>query len=63
MQIYNQNGLLIFLVANLLTGLVNLTMDTLGMGNLAAMCVLIAYGGVVTAFAMALSWSGVKIKL
>ena len=63
MQIFNQNGLLIFLVANLLTGLVNLTMDTLGMGNLAAMCVLIAYGGLVTGFAIALSWSGIKIKL
>lgn len=63
MKAFNQNGLPIFLMANLLTGLVNLTVNTLDMGNLGAMCILIAYAAAVTGFAMGLSYSSVKIKL
>lgn len=63
LHVYNSNGLAIFLVANLLTGLVNLTVNTLDMANLAAMAVLVAYAVAVTGFAVALHASGVKIKL
>jgi phosphatidylinositol glycan class W len=63
LRVYNSNGLAIFLVANLLTGLVNLTVNTLDMSNIAAMAVLIAYAAAVTGFAAALHFSGVKIKL
>ena len=63
MKSFNQNGLAIFLVANLLTGLVNLTLNTLDMSNFGAMCILIAYAAVVTGFAMGLGYSGFKIKL
>jgi glucosaminylphosphatidylinositol acyltransferase len=63
MQAFNQNGLAIFLVANLLTGLVNLTVNTLDMSGLAAMSILIAYAAAVTAFAMGLNYTGIKIKL
>jgi phosphatidylinositol glycan class W len=38
---FNRNGLAVFLVANLLTGLVNMTMPTLHMGVLASMGVLV----------------------
>ena len=63
MRAFNQNGLAIFLIANLLTGLVNLTMNTLDMSSLGAMCILIAYAAAVTGFAMGLSYTGIKIKL
>ena len=62
-RVFNQNGLVIFLVANLLTGLVNLTVNTLDMGNLGAMALLIVYAATLTAFALALSASGIKIKI
>lgn len=63
MQVFNQNGLVVFLVANLLTGLVNLSVNTLDMGSLGAMGVLIAYAAVVTGVAGGLRYTGVKIKL
>jgi glucosaminylphosphatidylinositol acyltransferase len=63
MRVFNSNGLAIFLVANLLTGLVNLTCNTLDMSNIGAMSVLIVYAAAVTAVALGLDYSGVKIKL
>lgn len=63
MSLFNQNGLLIFLVANLLTGLVNLTINTLDMPTLGAMAILVLYCAAVTAFAFGLQLSGLKIRL
>jgi phosphatidylinositol glycan class W len=63
MQAFNSNGLVVFLVANLLTGLVNLTIDTLGMSSLAAMGVLGVYAVLVTGFALGLQGLGIRIKL
>ena len=63
MQAFNSNGLIVFLVANLLTGLVNLTMNTLDMSDLASMGVLIAYAITITGFALGLQQLGIKIKL
>ena len=59
----NRNGLFVFLLANLLTGLVNLTLDTLSMGRLAAMGTLIAYTSLFTAVAVALDRWNLSIKL
>lgn len=63
LKAFNRNGLAIFLVANLLTGLVNLTLDTLSMSNLGAMAVLVAYAALLTAFAVALDAWNLSIKL
>ena len=63
MQAFNSNGLVIFLVANLLTGLVNLTLKTLDMSDLASMGVLIAYAVTVTGVALGMQRLGMKIKL
>ena len=63
MQAFNSNGLVIFLVANLLTGLVNLSFDTMGTGDLAAMGLLGLYAVLVTGFALVLQSFGIRIKL
>ncbi|KIV95824.1 hypothetical protein PV10_03430 [Exophiala mesophila] len=63
LRAFNSNGLAIFLVANLLTGLVNLTCNTLDMSVLSAMAVLSLYAAAVAAVAFGLDASGVKIRL
>ena len=60
---FNRNGLAIFLVANLLTGLVNLTLPTLQMGDLSAMAVLILYMGSVAGVAVVLDYMDISLKL
>lgn len=47
----NRNGLVVFLVANLLTGLVNVSMETMYLGDRAASVVLLGYSGAVCAIA------------
>lgn len=63
MHAYNRNGLAIFLLANLLTGLVNMTIPTLHMSDVGAMTVLVSYMAVLTSVALALDHYDVSIKL
>jgi phosphatidylinositol glycan class W len=58
---FNAGGLAVFLVANLGTGLVNMSLNTLGMSAYRAMAVLLAYMGVLTLSAKYLR--GIKLKL
>lgn len=60
---FNRNGLAIFLLANLLTGAVNLTMPTLDMGRLESMAVIIVYMSICAGTALALDAYNVSIKL
>ncbi|KAF2177666.1 GPI-anchored wall transfer protein 1 [Zopfia rhizophila CBS 207.26] len=60
---FNRNGLAIFLVANLLTGLVNMTMPTIHMGVFESMGVLLGYVSAVSAVALGLDRLNVSIKL
>lgn len=60
---YNRNGLAVFLVANLLTGLVNMTVPTLDVGQVAAVGILVAYAAVLTLFAVGLDTYDISIKL
>jgi phosphatidylinositol glycan class W len=60
---YNRNGLAVFLVANLLTGLVNMTFPTLHMGVFQSMGILVAYIATVTAVAVGLDMYNLTIKL
>ncbi|KAF6831334.1 gpi-anchored wall transfer protein [Colletotrichum musicola] len=60
---YNRNGLFLFLIANLLTGLVNMTVPTLDVGPLATMSILIAYSGTLTGLALALDVYNISIKI
>lgn len=63
MHAYNRNGLAIFLLANLLTGLINMTIPTLHMSDVGAMTVLVSYMAVLTTAALALDHFDVSIKL
>ncbi|KAF1946797.1 GPI-anchored wall transfer protein 1 [Clathrospora elynae] len=60
---FNRNGLVVFLVANLLTGLINMTMPTLHMSVLQSMGVLVAYTATVTGVAVGLDLCNVTVKL
>ena len=60
---FNRNGLAIFLFANLLTGLVNLTLDTLSMSQAGAMAVLVGYAALLTGVAIALDSWNLSVKL
>ncbi|KAF9987665.1 Glucosaminyl phosphatidylinositol (GlcN-PI) nositol acylation protein [Modicella reniformis] len=59
----NRNGLAIFLVANLLTGLVNLSIQTLYSSDSHALAILIAYMGTVSALAWTWQVLGWRLKL
>ncbi|KZF22015.1 GPI-anchored wall transfer protein 1 [Xylona heveae TC161] len=63
LRAYNRNGLGIFLLANLLTGLVNIALPTLTMGPLPAMATLLGYTSLLTGVAAALDQRGISIKL
>ena len=60
---YNRNGLAVFLLANLMTGLVNMTVKTLDAGTGTAMAVLVGYAMVLTLVALGLDARGIAIKI
>jgi phosphatidylinositol glycan class W len=55
--------LAIFLVANLLTGLVNMTVPTLDVAPVVALAILVAYASVLTGVAVALDMYNITLKL
>ncbi|GMI54996.1 hypothetical protein TeGR_g15117, partial [Tetraparma gracilis] len=59
----NRNGLLVFVVANLLTGAANLAVDTIAAGPGVGTAATAAYIAVVDLFALALDWLDVTVKL
>ncbi|KAI9853071.1 MAG: Glucosaminyl phosphatidylinositol (GlcN-PI) nositol acylation protein [Thelocarpon superellum] len=63
LRAYNRNGLFIFLVANLLTGAVNLSVDTLHRSVLESMSILVAYLLVLTGLAVGLDLWRVDLKI
>ncbi|KAI8624766.1 GPI-anchored wall transfer protein 1 [Xylariaceae sp. FL1651] len=63
LRAYNRNGLALFLVANLMTGLVNMTVPTLDVGPVVSMGILVGYAAVLTSFAVALDAWNLSIKL
>jgi phosphatidylinositol glycan class W len=60
---FNRNGLAVFLIANLMTGLVNMTVPTLDVGPVATMGILVGYAAVVTGVAVALDAWNISVKL
>ncbi|RAL16686.1 putative GPI anchor biosynthesis protein Gwt1 [Aspergillus homomorphus CBS 101889] len=60
---FNKDGLGIFLLANLLTGLVNLSVPTLDVNTVQAMAILIAYAAVLTGIALGMDRLGLKLAI
>lgn len=63
MRAFNRNGLAIFLLANPLTGMVNMTFNTLTMSREGSMCVLLSYSILLTALAVVLDRCNISMKL
>ncbi|KAL4871263.1 hypothetical protein BDV12DRAFT_194623 [Aspergillus spectabilis] len=63
LEAFNRGGLAVFLIANLLTGAVNLTVPTLDVNDGQAMVILVAYAAVITAVALGLDKANIKIAL
>jgi phosphatidylinositol glycan class W len=63
LEAFNRNGLFVFLVANLLTGAVNLTVPTLHVSDLEAIGILIGHTVVVTGLAVGLDIYNISITL
>ena len=63
LKAFNRNGLAIFLVANLVTGLINLTIDTLRMGQYQAMVILLLYAALISSLALGLDYWDISIRL
>lgn len=63
LRAYNRNGLVVFLIANLLTGLVNMTVRTLDSGKAETMAILVAYIGAVSMVALVFDKLDISIKL
>ncbi|KAL4787490.1 GPI-anchored wall transfer protein 1 [Aspergillus varians] len=63
MKAFNRGGLAIFLVANLLTGGVNLTVPTLDVNDAQAMLILVGYAAVITGIALGLDKANIKLTL
>lgn len=63
LEAFNRNGLAIFLIANVLTGLVNLTISTLFVSNLQAMGILLLYASTLTGLAVGLDFYNISIKM
>lgn len=63
LKAFNRNGLAVFLLANLLTGLVNMTVRTLEATPVVTMGILLAYAATVTGVAVLLDIFNISIKL
>ncbi|KAL4895689.1 GWT1-domain-containing protein [Aspergillus ambiguus] len=63
MTAFNKNGLAIFLVANLLTGTVNLSISTLDVSTAQATGILIGYAAVLSGVALGLDKANIKLAL
>ena len=59
----NRNGLVLFLLANLLTGLVNMTIPTLDVSPPATVLILVAYMATITGVAVVLDNYNIQIRL
>ena len=63
MRAFNRNGLALFLLANLLTGAINMAVPTLHVGEVEAITILVAYIAIIAGVGLALDQYNVSIKL
>lgn len=60
---FNRNGLALFLLANLLTGLINMAVPTIHMGDVESMAILGLYIGTIASVGLALDHYDISVKL
>ena len=60
---YNRNGLPMFLLANLMTGIINITFHTINAGRGVAMVILFVYAIILTGVALVLEFREISIKV
>ena len=60
---FNRGGLAVFLVANLLTGAVNLSVPTLDVNTPQAMVILVVYAAILTGVALGMDKANIKLRL
>ncbi|KAF3934243.1 hypothetical protein ABW20_dc0110440 [Dactylellina cionopaga] len=63
LRAFNRNGLIIFLVANVATGLINMSMNTIGAPTLVSMGTLFAYAFGLSCLAVGLDLKDITIKI
>ncbi|TGZ85529.1 GPI-anchored wall transfer protein 1 [Ascodesmis nigricans] len=63
LEAFNRNGLAIFLVSNLCTGVVNLSVQTLDTPRVPAMAILASYVGILALLAIILDHFNISVKL
>lgn len=63
LKAFNRNGLAIFLTANLLTGLINLSLNTLKMEQAESVGILLAYAGIITTLALVMDHFNLSVKI
>ena len=63
LRAFNHSGLAIFLIANLLTGVVNLSVPTLDVKVPQAMVILVAYMAILTGIALGMEKANIKLRL
>ena len=63
LKAFNRNGLAIFLLANLMTGLINLNVKTLEVSRERAIAVLVGYAGILTTVAIILNARNISVKV
>ncbi|KAB1215988.1 hypothetical protein CJ030_MR4G023620 [Morella rubra] len=61
-EAFNRNLLSVFLLANLFTGLVNLSVDTLSVSSVAALFILVVYASVLSAVVGIADFHGIRLK-
>ncbi|KAJ5096582.1 hypothetical protein N7456_007303 [Penicillium angulare] len=60
---FNRGGLAVFLIANLLTGAVNLSIPTLDVNTPQAMVILVVYSAILTGVALGMDKANIKLRL
>ena len=61
LEAFNTNGLTIFLIANIFTGLINISLDTLKIEAPLAMAILVVYGALLCAISVLLQERHIKL--
>lgn len=63
MAAFNKKGLSVFLIGNILTGMINMSIQTLHVSDLQAVSILIVYAAFLTRVALTLETTNIRLRL